>query len=91
MQSIGHIDAVPGIGFHRKVDDISGLRVDSDKMQDMVERHTDPLGDIRPALFTCEFGDMAARGIARKLGKRERRRVMDHAIYGEPPACETPA
>src|ERR1700736_290762 len=30
MQSIGHIDAVPRIGFHRDIHDVSGLWIDPD-------------------------------------------------------------
>ena len=51
MQCIGHIDAFPPVGLDREVDNVSGLRVDSHEVQDVGERHADPLGDIRPALF----------------------------------------
>src|SRR5467141_372995 len=61
MQSIGHIDAVPRFAFHRDIHDVSGLWLDPDKVQDVGERHANPLGDVGPALFTREFGDVAAR------------------------------
>src|SRR5580704_8267912 len=89
MQSIGHIYAVPRIGFHRVVHNISGLRVNPHEMQDMGERHADPLGYIGPALFTHEFGNVTARRIALELAYRKRRRLSDHAIDGEPPLRET--
>src|SRR5208282_1110580 len=89
MQSIGHIDAVPGVGFHRDIHDVSGLWVDPHEIQDVRERHANPLGDVRPALFTREFGDMAARRVALEVSNRERRRFIDHAIYGEPPVRES--
>src|ERR1700692_3225229 len=84
MQSIGHVDAVPGVGFHRDIHDVSGLGLDSDEMQDVGERHANPLGDVGPALFTREFGDVATRRTALEVSNRERCRLMDHAIYGEP-------
>ncbi len=89
MQSIGHVDAVPCIGFHRDIHDVSGLGVDPDKMQDVGERHANPLGDVGPAFFTGEFGDVAARRVALEVSNREQRRLMDHAIDGEPPVCES--
>src|ERR1700737_4511030 len=89
MQSIGHIDAVPRIGFHRDIHDVSGLWVDPDKMQDVGERHANPLGDVGPALFTREFGDVAARRVALEVSNRKQRRLSDHAIDGESPVRET--
>src|SRR5690349_10354546 len=38
MQSVGHVDAVPGIGFHRRVDNVFGLRMNSRNVQHMRER-----------------------------------------------------
>src|SRR4029077_1314080 len=84
MQSIGHINAVPRIRFHRDIHDVSGLWVDPDEMQDVGERHANTLGDVGPALFPREFGDVAARRAVLEVSNRERRRLMDHAIYGEP-------
>src|SRR5580700_6036232 len=46
MQSIGHIDAVPSIGLHGSVHDVSGLWVNSHKVQHMRERDADPLGYV---------------------------------------------
>jgi hypothetical protein len=63
--------------------------VDPDKMQDVGERHAHPLGDVGPALFTDEFGNVAATWIALELADRKRRRLSDHAIHEEPPVCET--
>ena len=89
MQSIGHIYAFPRIGFHRDMHDVSGLCVDPNKMQDVGERHAYPLGDVGPALFTHEFGNVAARRIALEVSNRKQRRLSDHAIDGESPVCET--
>src|SRR5258708_26037943 len=58
-------------------------------MQDRGDRHADPLSDVGPALFTQEFGNVAARRIALKLAYRKRRRLSDHAIDGEPPVRKT--
>jgi len=49
---IGHVDAFPPVGINREVDNISGLWVDPHDIQDVGERYADPLGYIRPALFT---------------------------------------
>ncbi len=89
MQGIGHIHAVPRIGLHREVDNISGLRVNPHEMQDMGQRHADPLGYVGPAFFTDEFGNVTARWVALQLAHRKRRRLGDHAIDGEPPLRET--
>jgi hypothetical protein len=35
------------------------------------------------------LSDLAARGIALKLGKRKRGRPVDHATDGEPPVSES--
>ena len=89
MQSIGHIDAVPGVGFHRDVDNVSGLRLDSHEVQDVRERHADPLGNIRPTFFTSDLSDLAATGVAPKLRKRKRRGTVNHAGDGETPVSES--
>src|SRR5215467_1321600 len=89
MQSIGHIDAVPRIGFHRDIQDVSGLWLDPDNIQDVGERYANPFGDEGPALFTGDFGDVAARRVVLEVGNRKRTRLIDHAIYGEPPVRES--
>ena len=65
------------------------LWVDPDKMQDVKERHANPLGDVGPAFFTREFGDVAPRRAVLEVSNRERCRLMDHAIDGKPPVRES--
>src|ERR1700730_1649230 len=89
MQCVGHVDAVPPVGIDREVDNVSGLRADPYNIQDVGERHADPLGYIRPALFTLQLSNLAARRVARKLGKRKRGGLVDHAVDGEPPVSES--
>jgi hypothetical protein len=72
MQSVGHIHAFPPIGIDREVDDVSGLLADFYQIQNVGERHADPLGDVRPAFFTREFRDLAAGREAFELGQRKR-------------------
>lgn len=43
MNGIGHINAFPPVGIDREIDDISGLRLDAYDIQDVGERHADPL------------------------------------------------
>ena len=71
MQSISHVDAVPPTFFEGTVDDVSGLGESARKVQDVRERHTAPLGDIGPALFTRDESDLAAAGKAPQFRKRE--------------------
>src|SRR5580692_8128818 len=85
MQRVGHVHAFPPVGLDRKVNDISGLRLDSHKIQNMRQRYADPLGDIRPTLFTLHHGDLAASRVALQLRKRKRRGPIDQAVDGESP------
>ncbi len=64
MRCIGHINAVPPVGLDREVDNVSGLREDSNNIQHVRERYSDPLGYIRPALFTRQLSDLAARWVS---------------------------
>src|SRR2546427_10859650 len=68
---------------------MSGLRVDPHDFQDVGESHADPLGYIRPALFTLQLSDLAARRVTLKLGKRKRSGPFDHAVDGKPPVSES--
>src|ERR1700680_4685224 len=43
MQCIGHIDAFPPVGIDREIDNVSGLWADPHDVQDVGERHADPL------------------------------------------------
>jgi hypothetical protein len=63
--------------------------VDPHDFQDVGERHADPLGYIRPALFTLQLSDLAARRVTLKLGKRKRSGPFDHAVDGKPPVSES--
>jgi hypothetical protein len=47
IESIGHIDAVAGIGFDGSVHNVFSLRVNSHKVQQVRERNADPLGYVR--------------------------------------------
>jgi hypothetical protein len=89
MQCVGHIDAFPPAGIDGELDNVSGLRVDLHDLQDVGERHADPLGYIRPALFTLHHSDLALRRVALKLVKRKRGRPGDHAVDGELPIRES--
>src|SRR5579863_2458827 len=71
MQSVGHIDAVPGIGFHRGVDNVFGLREHSYEIQYVGKRNADPLGDVGPTLFAGDLSDVTARWVALEVGKRK--------------------
>jgi hypothetical protein len=63
--------------------------VDLHELQDVGERHTDPLGYIRPTLFALQLSDLAARRVALKLVKRKRCRPGNHAVDGELPISES--
>src|SRR5579859_3369555 len=67
VQGIGHIDAIPPVGLDGEVDDVAGVRLDADGIQDVMERHADPLGDVGPALFALHHGDLAASRVTFEL------------------------
>jgi len=52
----------PTIRINRVVDKVSGLRQDPDEFQHVRERHP-IIRDIRPAFFTLQHRDMAARRV----------------------------
>src|ERR1700737_2162281 len=63
--------------------------MDPGDIQNVGERHADPLGYIRPALFTRQLSDLAARRVAFKLSKRKRGGPVNHAVDGELPVSES--
>ncbi len=85
MEGIGHINAFPPVGLNGIVDDVFGVGLDADEIQDMGERRADPFGDVGPALFTGKFGDVAALGIALELIQGKCGGVRDEAIDRETP------
>ena len=62
MQGVGHVDAFPPVLLDGEVDDVARLRQDADGVEHVDERRSDPLGDVRPAFFAGDFGDLAADG-----------------------------
>src|SRR5260370_8845152 len=91
MKCIGYIDASPPVGIDREVVTVAGFWLDPDGFQDVRERHAGPLCDIRPAFFTRQLSDLAARRVALKLGKRKRAGPRHHAVDREPPVPESPS
>ena len=68
MKRIGHVDALPPIMFDGVVDNVPCLRMDSGLIQHLNQRRSDPLRDIRPALFAHHFRDLAAVSHAPDIG-----------------------
>jgi hypothetical protein len=52
------------------------------------ERYAVPFGNIRPALFTLQLGDLAVRRVALQLVKRKPGGPGDETIDREPPVSE---
>jgi len=85
VHRIGHVDAFPGVGLYREVNDVSGLRMDANRTQHVGEAHADPFGDVRPPLLTREFGNLVVRWITPQLIERKRAGPIDQAIDREAP------
>ena len=51
----------------------------------LIQRRSNPLGDVGPALFARYFGDLATGGKALEVGQRKRGGLGDHAVHCEPP------
>ena len=85
MQRVGHVDALPPVGLDGEVNDVARLRQESGGVQDLEQRRSNPLGDIRPALLAHHLGDLAADGKTLEVGKRKRCGMSDHSIDGKPP------
>ena len=88
MQGVAHVDAVPQAFFGSVVGDVARVRRDTDGVKNVHEWGPDPLCDVGPAFLACNFGDLAAPGKALEIRERKRRRVRDHALYGESPVGE---
>ena len=54
----------------------------------MGKRYADPFGDVGPALFTGEVGNLAAPGMTPEFWKRERAGTCNQAIYLQSPIDE---
>src|SRR5215831_19564104 len=67
MHRLVDIKTVPPVRLDRKIDNVPSLRADTDDIKDMGETHAGPLGNVRPALFTRDFGDLATTRVAAEL------------------------
>ena len=85
MQRIGHVDALPPVVLDREVHEIARLRQESDGVQHLNQRRSDPLGDVRPALLARHLGDLAADRKTPEIGERKRCGLRDHSIDRKPP------
>src|SRR5581483_7354745 len=85
MERIGHIHAFPPVGFDRKIENILGLRVCADEVQNVGKRDAVPLGDVGPSFFAHRLGDLAFGWIALQLVDRECHGMCHHPVDREPP------
>ena len=68
VQGVGHVDAVPPAALDGVVDEVTRLRQDPGGVEHVDERGADPLGDVGPALFAGDLGDLAAKSHAAEIG-----------------------
>ena len=78
----------PPVRLDGKVDDVFGLWLDAGEFEHIGERHAGPLGDIRPAFFAGELGDLAAGWITLELSERKGGGTIHHSVDGETPVGE---
>ncbi len=71
-----------------KVGDVARLRKGAGFAEDGGEWRADPFGDVGPAFFAGDLGDLAADGESAKIGDGERERVGDEAVDDETPVGE---
>ena len=58
-----------------EVGDEAGFWFEAGFAENGGERRADPLGDVGPAFFAGDFGDLAARGEGAEVGDGERERM----------------
>ena len=80
MEGVGHVDAVPEDLVRGVVDDVAGVGRDADGSEDIDERGSDPLGNVGPAFFAGDFGDLAAGGEGLEVGEGEGGRMGYEAV-----------
>ena len=88
MQCVRHVDALPPVALNRSVDDVAHLRERAGFLKDGAEGCADPFGDVGPAFFADDLGDLVPPGECLKIGDRERQRLFHHAVDDEAPVAE---
>ncbi len=71
-----------------EIDDVARLRQDADGIKHIDQRCSDPLGDVRPAFFAHDFGDLAVNGKSFEVGERKGCGMRNHPVDCQLPVGE---
>src|SRR5579863_6936210 len=89
MHGLRHVDALPSPLFDTVVDDILRLGQDAGFIQHRGKRSADPFGDVRPAFFARDFGDLAVHRHALQIGEGQDQGARHGAVDDQTPVFET--
>ena len=80
MQGVAYVDAVPPARLEGEVHKIAGLGQNADDAEEIRQRNSDPLGDVRPSFFARNLCYLVVDGKGLEIGEGERCGPCNHAI-----------